>query len=99
MFEKLKTELAPDVSEFRTQDGLLEQLHMYTMESVIKNYTDFQQLWNEARDATTDSEICGRITGGHFQMQLLLGKTILNTQIILAGHCIFQCCRRPIPYT
>ena len=34
-----------------------------SLESVINNYTVFQQLWEEAKDIATDSEARTRITG------------------------------------
>ena len=44
MFEKLKTELGPDLPRFRTLCPTRWIVRAATMESVIKNYVIFQQL-------------------------------------------------------
>lgn len=94
MFEKLKVDLAPDVPGFRTPCPTRWTVKAATMESVIENYSVFQQLRGDAKDVATNSEVRSRITGVQFQMQsfdflfgLLLGETIAEGQHVAELTC------------
>jgi len=53
VFEKLKSQLAPNLPGYRT---LCPTHWAVKGESVINNYAVFQGLWEEVKDITTDSD-------------------------------------------
>ena len=84
-FEKLKAELAPNLPGFRTLCPTRWTVKGESMESVVNNYIVFQNLWEEVKDITNDSEIRARIVGVQAQMEkfeflfgLVLGIRILK---------------------
>ena len=54
MFERLKSEIAPMCPGFRTLCPTRWAVTAASLESVTKNYTVLQQLWDEVKRATTD---------------------------------------------
>ena len=56
-FEKLKAELAPSLPGFRTLCPTRWTVKGELMESVVNNYIVFQNLWEEIKDITNDSEV------------------------------------------
>ena len=69
-FEKLKSELAPNVPRFRTLPNSLD-CQGESLQSIIDNYAVFQDLWEEVRSITTDSDAHARIGGVEAQMEKL----------------------------
>ena len=84
-FEKLKAELAPNLPGFRTLCPTHWIVKGESMESVVNNYVMFQNLWEEVKDITNDSEVRACIVGVQAQMEkfellfgLVLGIRILK---------------------
>ena len=84
-FEKLKAELAPNLPGFRILCPTRWTVKGESMENVVNNYIVFQNLWEEIKDITMDSEIRARIVGVQAQMEkfeflfgLVLGIHILK---------------------
>ena len=85
LFEKLKSEIAPNQPGFRTLCPTRWTVKESSLESVIKNYVVLQQLWEEAKDFASDSESRSRINGVQAQMErfeylfgLVLGECVLK---------------------
>jgi len=85
MFEELKKEMAPETPGFRTLCPTRWTVRANSLKSVVDNYTVFQDLWDDCRAATSDTEIRARINGVDAQMQtfdflfgVLLGHLILR---------------------
>ena len=55
-FEKLKSELAPNVPGFRTLFPTRWTVKGESLQSVVDNYAVFQDLWEEAKSVTADSD-------------------------------------------
>ena len=68
LFEKLKMDLAPAVPSFRTLCPTRWTVKAMSLQSVIDNYSVFQELWVEAMDMTKDSEARSRVCGVEAQM-------------------------------
>ena len=85
MFERLKSEIAPMCPGLRTLCSTRWTVTAASLESVIKNYTVLQQLWEEAKAVASDSEVQARINGIEGQMErfsYLFGVAL--------GECIFR---------
>ena len=85
IFRKLKAEMAPDGPGFRTLCPTRWTVRASSLESVIKNFSVLQGLWEEARDIVKDSETRARIIGVQSMMMtfdylfgLVLGERILK---------------------
>ena len=85
LFEKLKSEIAPNQPGFRTLCPTRWTVKESSLESVIKNYVVLQQLWEEAKGIASDSESHSRINGVQAQMErfeylfvLVLGECVLK---------------------
>ena len=63
LFTKLKQEITPGTPGFRTLCPTRWTVRAASLKSVIDNYLVFQALWEEVRDAVTDSEIRARVIG------------------------------------
>ena len=85
LFKKLKMDLAPAVPSFRILCPTRWTVKAVSLQSVIDNYSVFQELWVEAMDITKDSEarssMCGveaQMTKFEFLLGVLLGVCILR---------------------
>ena len=67
-FEKLKSELAPNVPGFRTLCPTRWTVKGESLQSVVDNYAVFQDLWEEVKSITADSDARARIGGVEAQM-------------------------------
>ena len=56
IFQKLKTNLAPETPGFCTLCPTRWTVRALSLQSVIDNFDVLQDLWDEALDASTDSE-------------------------------------------
>ena len=85
IFERIKSELASDSPGFRTLCPTKWTVRAASLESVLKNYDVSQQLWEEALEVATDSEVHARIVGVQttitkfeYLFGVILGDCILN---------------------
>lgn len=85
MFSRLKDDLAPSTSGFRTLCPTRWTVRAASLQSILDNYNVFQALWEEIQDNITDSEIKARVIGVEATMKrfnflfgLLLGECILK---------------------
>ena len=84
IFQKLKSELAPETPDFRTLCPTRWTVRAVYLQSVIDNFAVLQELWDLALDASTDSEARARIGGVKANMKtfdfvfgLVLGQRLL----------------------
>ena len=85
IFNRLKDELAPSTSGFRTLCPTRWTVRAASLQSILDNYEVFQVLWEEIKDDITDSEIKARVIGVEATMRnfnflfgLLIGECILK---------------------
>lgn len=85
IFERLKAEISPGTPGFRTLCPTRWTVRASSLESVLKNYTVLQALWEESIEIVTDSETRARLIGVQTTMQtfryffgLVLGERILK---------------------
>ena len=57
VFDKLKSELAPNVPGFRTLCPTLWTVKGEFLQCVVDNYAVFQDLWEEVKSITADSDV------------------------------------------
>jgi len=86
LFEKVKSEIAPNQPGFRTLCPTRWTVKAASLESVINNNIVLQQVWEEAKDIATDSESRSRINCVQAQMErfeylfgLWLGERVLKS--------------------
>ena len=80
-FQKLKTELAPDVPGFRVLCPTRWTVRAASLQSVLDNFEVLLGVWEEAQCAQLDSEMRARIGGVNAQMQtfdFLFGVSLGN---------------------
>ncbi len=82
-FEKIKSELAPDTPGFRTLCPTRWTVRAASLESVVNNYNVLQVLWENALEASTDSEVRARLLG----VQATMTKFSYLFGVVL-GECI-----------
>ena len=85
IFEKIKSEIAPETPGFRTLCPTRWTVRAASLASVKDNYQVLQELWDEALDVAKDSDTRARIIGVQHSMTtfeyffgLLLGERILK---------------------
>ena len=85
VFERLKSELAPNVPGFRTLCLTRWTVKGESLQSVVDNYAVFQDLWEEVKSITADSDAQARIGGVEAQMEkfeflfgVVLGARVLK---------------------
>ena len=85
IFRDIKMELAPETAGFRVLCPTRWTVRALTLQSVLNNYDAILRLWDEAKDATKDTEIKARIIGVETQMNTFrflygvsLGSLILH---------------------
>lgn len=85
LFQKIKSELAPESPGIRVLCPTRWTVRGDALASIISNYSVLQQLWEEARAATKDTEIIGRLIGVtaimekfDFLFGCLLGELVLQ---------------------
>ena len=67
--EKVKEELALDSPSFRVICPTRWTVLAASLKSILSNYAALQQLWENAKDSTSDPTIKGRIIGVEFQFK------------------------------
>ena len=84
IFQKLKTDLAPETTGFPTLCPTRWTVRAVSLQSVIDNFAVLQELWDEALDVSTDSEARAKIGGVtantktfDFVFGLVLGQRLL----------------------
>ena len=85
IFEKLKSELAPDCPGFRVLCPTRRTVRAASMESVLNNYEVLLRLWEELLARNLDSDMRARIIGVQAQMMtfdflfgVLVGSVLLR---------------------
>lgn len=85
MFEKLKKVMAPETPGFRTLCPTRWTVRANSLKSVVDNYSVLRDLWDDCREATSDTEIRARIIGVDAQMStfdflfgVILGQLVLR---------------------
>ena len=85
LFEKIKSEISPELPGFRTLCPTRWTVKADSLCSVINNYSVFQEFWEKARDIISDSETRARIAGVEAYMSkfeymfgLVLGECVLR---------------------
>ena len=79
VFEKLKSQMAPEFPGFRTLCPTRWTVRASSLESILSNYEVFQALWEEVKDIAPDADGRMRIAGVQFQMttfNYLFGTTL-----------------------
>jgi hypothetical protein len=79
VFEKLKSQMAPEFPGFRTLCPTRWTVRASSLESVLSNYEVFLAFWDEAKDIAPDADARTRIAGVQFQMttfNYLFGTTL-----------------------
>ena len=79
LFEKLKSQMAPEFPGFRTLCPTRWTVRASSLESVLSNYEVFLAFWDEAKDIAPDADTRTRIAGVQFQMKTfnhLFGTTL-----------------------
>ncbi len=85
LFEKLKSELAPDTPGVRVLCPTRWTVRAYSLKSILDNFEVLQELWEEAIDLVKDTEMKARINGVASQM-----KTFDYYFGICLGHLILK---------
>ena len=85
IFQKLKSELAPESPGVRVLCPTCWTVRADALESVISNYSELQELWEEAKTIVQDTEAIGRLNEAatsmekfDFLFRVLLGELILK---------------------
>ena len=85
LFEKIKSEISPELPGFRTLCPTRWTVKADSLCSVINDYSVFQEFWEKARDIISDSETRARIAGVEAYMSkfeyifdLVLGECVLR---------------------
>ena len=85
LFEKIKSEISPELLGFRTLCPTQWTVKADSLCSVINNYSVFQEFWEKAKDIISDSETRARIAGVEAYMSkceykfgLVLGVCVLR---------------------
>ena len=68
MFEKLKAELAPEISGFRVLCPTRWTVRAASLQSVIDNWIPLQELWDESLETNLESDVKSRVIGVKHQM-------------------------------
>ena len=82
-FEKIKSQLAPDIPGFRTLCPTRWTVRAASLESILNNYNVLQELWGNALEVATDSDVRARLVG----VQTTMTKFSYVFGVIL-GECI-----------
>ncbi len=69
LFEKLKSELAPDTPGVRVLCPTRWTVRADSLKSILDNFKFLQELWEEAIDSEKDTEMKARINGVASQMK------------------------------
>ena len=84
-FTRLKDQLSPATTGFRTLCPTRQTVRGSSLKSVLDNYAVFQALWKEVRETSTDSEVRARVLGVEavmgsfdFLFGLILGERLLK---------------------
>ena len=83
-FEKIKSQLAPDTPGFRTLCPTRWTVRPASLESILNNYNVLQELWKNALEVATDSEVRARLVGVttmtkfSYLFGVILGECILT---------------------
>ena len=72
MFSRLKDDLVPSTSGFRTLCPTRWTVRAATLQSILDNDNVFQALWEEIQDNITDLEIKARVIGVEATMKRLI---------------------------
>ena len=85
IFQKLKSELAPDTPGFRVLCPTRWTVRVATLQSIVDNYEVLLSLWEESLASRLDTEMRARILGVQAQMStfdflfgVIVGSTILR---------------------
>ncbi len=85
LFNKLKNEMSPGNPGIRVLCPTRWTVRAESMDSIVRNYSVLQELWDEAVSLVHDSEVIARIRGVASQMQLfdfffglVLGENLLR---------------------
>ena len=85
LFEKLKSELAPESPGVRVLCPTCWTVRADALESIISNYSVLQELWEEAKTIARETEVIDRLNGVadimekfEFLFGVLLGELILK---------------------
>ena len=85
-FEKIKAELAPDSPGFRVLCPTRWTVRAASLRSVIDNYLVLQDLWEQAREDTSDPTIKARIIGVQAQFKTFRFYIGLHLGSLLLQH-------------